>query len=270
MISRWFGVSFALLAWLTVAPVCLAQDISTPPPAPAPAASPKPAPKKALIYVKRASMGGLIGWSSFYADKDYSSARDGMGGWSGSNTRGRPAFQATFRYQFSNWFRWQISPGYTWSGYQDGPMPFRDPYSSADTTTKEVLTQVLPLTAQLQFVRSRGDWVYHLGAGGGAYRVWVENRRHVLADPVTFVRHSGFYPGLCAEFGTARVLHSLSSVSLEAALDGHWVFAQRDEQFPSGFNSFLFVIEAKVGANYHFDPARFLTKSPGTGPPGGK
>src|SRR5580765_6005760 len=190
MISRWFGVSFALLAWLTVAPVCLAQDIATPPPAPAPPAA-KPAPKKPLIHMKRASMGGLIGWSSFYADKDYSSARDGKGGWDGSNTRGRPAFQATFRYQVTDWLRWQLSPCYTWSGYQDGPMPFRDPYNPADSTTENVLTQVLPLTAQLQYVRTRGDWIYHVGAGGGAYRLWIQNRRAVLADPVTFARHSG-------------------------------------------------------------------------------
>jgi len=53
------------------------------------------------------------------------------------------------------------------------------------------------------------------------------------------------------------VLHSLPSVSVELVLDGHWVFAQRTAQFPSGFDSNLLLAEAKVGANYHFDPARF-------------
>jgi len=277
MISRWFGVGVALLALLTVAPVCLAQDLTTPA-APSvdststPKKAAKPAPKPSLVYVKRASMGGLLGWSSFYADKDYASKRDGQGGYDGKNTRGRPAFQATFRYQVNHWLRWQISPGYTWSGYQkDGPMPFRDPYNPADSTTEHVLTQVLPITAQAQFVHTQGDWIYHVGGGGGVYRVWVENRRDVLADPVTFVRHSGFYGGVCGELGVAKALHSLPSVSLEAALDGHWIFAERDEQFPSGFNSFIFLMEAKVGANYHFDPARFLAKgdkSPGK--PAGK
>lgn len=265
MIRRFSGVSIACLAVLTVAPVCFAQDIVLPPTppaadtaaAPAPAVAPKATP---MHLVKRGSFGGQMGWGNFFADGDYTKRREANGEFGSSDTRSRPAFSATFRYQMSPWLRWQIAPGYQWVGYQDdSPIPFTDRNNPGDTTKEKVLTQLLPASFQLQYTRLRGRWLYHLGAGPGLYRVWVQNRRKVLADPVSLKRHVGWYPGVSGEIGAARHLQSLPSVSLEASLDAHWAFSTREEQFPSGFNAHVLAMGLKVGANYHFDSRRFLS-----------
>ena len=36
----------------------------------------------------------------------------------------------------------------------------------------------------------------------------------------------------------------------------HLVFAQRNEQFPSGYNSNLMATELRLGLNYYFDPLK--------------
>jgi hypothetical protein len=181
----------------------------------------------------------------------------------------RLSFQAVFRYQMSGSFRWQVAPAFTWAGYREGsPIPFTDPNFPTDPDKDDMLVLTLPLTAQLQYTMDKGRWRHHLGAGGGAYRVWIENQRKVLQDPVTTVRHSGFYPGVNAEIGTEYFLQSLSSVSLEWSASGHWIFAQRDEQFPSGYNSFLGFFDLRFGASYYFNPSRVGKKTMAT-PPGG-
>jgi hypothetical protein len=173
----------------------------------------------------------------------------------------RLAFQAVFRYQMSPSWRWQIAPGFTWAGYKEGsPIPFTDPNFPTATTKNDMLVLTLPLTAQLQYTMDRGRWRHHLGVGGGAYRVWIENQRKVLQDPVSTKRHSGTYSGLDAEIGSEYFLQSLSTVSLEYSAGGHWIFAERDEQFPSGYNSFIGYFDLRFGANYHFSPSRVGAK----------
>ena len=95
----------------------------------------------------------------------------------------------------------------------------------------------------------------------------VENRHNVLIDPVTLVRHIGLYPGVTGEVGVERFLSSMSSTSVEACVATHWVFAQKDEDFPSGYNSLLAATEIRIGANYYFDMSRLAKKKPEELPP---
>jgi hypothetical protein len=92
------------------------------------------------------------------------------------------------------------------------------------------------------------------------YRVWVENRRKVMKDPITKVNHKGFYPGVSGQIGVERFLKAQPSTAIEVSIASHWAFATRPEQFPSGFNSSLLGVEFRVGANYYFDTARFEKK----------
>lgn len=263
MIPRLFGVSLAAVAVLTVAAVCFAQDAVLPPGTPVVDSVRAGAPAVTPMYlIKRGSFGGGLGWGTFLADGDYTKRREPDGSFGSSDTRSRPSFGATFRYQVTPWLRWQIAPGYQWVGYQqESPIPFTDRNYPADGTKEKMLSQLLPVSFQLQFTRRRGGWLYHAGAGPGLYRVWVQNRRKVLADPVSLARHRGWYPGASGEIGAARYLKSLPSVSLEGTLDAHWAFSTRNEQFPSGFNAHVFAAGLRVGANYHFDPRRFGSKS---------
>lgn len=259
MIPRAFGVSALCLLALTVAPACFAQDAA----APAATDTVRSAPPTPTRLVKRGSFGGLLGWGTFLADGDYAFRRNPDGSFGDADTRSRPAFAATFRYQATPWLRWQISPGYQWVGYQDdSPVPFPDRNYPDDATKEKYLTQLLPVSFQFHYTQQRGSWLYHAGAGPGLYRVWVQNRRKVLADPVSLKRHVGWYPGASAEIGAARMLQSLPSVSLEGTLDAHWAFATREEQFPSGFNAHVFAMGLKIGANYHFDARRFSAPRP--------
>ena len=118
------------------------------------------------------------------------------------------------------------------------------------------LTLLVPMTAQLQYVTRRGQWFYHAGLGPGLYRVWVQNHRKVLRDPVTYDLHRGLYAGGTFELGAERFLKSITTTSVELTWVNHLVFAQRDDQFPSGFNSNLMAMEWRVGVNYYFDPLR--------------
>jgi hypothetical protein len=217
------AVSGALFALLAGSSACLAAD-------------PGYAPH-------RGAVGGLMGFSKVVADGDYS-----------EGAQPRMAFAANLRYVVNPWLRWQVSPGFLWAGYDHAsPLPFEDPNYPGDTTKEEALSLMLPVSAQVQVTQKRGRWVYHVGAGPGVYRVWVENRRKVLKDPVTKRLHRGFYPGVSGQLGAERFLTSLPSTAVEASAAGHWAFADRPEQFPSGFNSAILGIELRVGVNYYFN-----------------
>lgn len=236
MIQRIGWVSLAVLVLLTVASTCLAADG-------------EPAYKAG-----KGGVGGQIGGSYFGFDRMFGN------GWFGDYSDGampRFAFAAQFRYVQSNHWRWQVSPGFTWSAYETGtPLPMTDLNAPADLTKDRTLTLLLPVTAQLQYVVRRGQWFYHAGLGPGVYRVWVQNHRKVLRDPETYDLHRGLYPGGAFELGAERFLKSITTTSVELTWVNHLVFAQRDDQFPSGFNSNLMAMEWRLGVNYYFDPLR--------------
>lgn len=235
MISRVRSAGIALCAVLAAASPCLAAEGMAP---------------------GRGAIGGQIGGSSFWADADYS-----------EGARSRFAFSGHYRYVINNRFRWQISPGFTWTGYSgDVPMPVADGHFPGDVAKRTNLTLLLPMTFEMQYLLHRGKWHYHLGAGPGVYRVWVQNRRIVLIDPVSFVKHRGLHPGVTGEIGVERFIKSMPSTSIEATVATHWVFAEKEKDFPSGYNSFLAATEIRIGANYYFDMSR-LKKKPDTLPP---
>lgn len=230
MIPSVRSARIALLAVLAVASPCLAGEGMSP---------------------GRGAIGGQLGLSRFWADADYS-----------EGASSRPAFSGHFRYVISPRFRWQISPGLTWSGYSSSvAMPVPDGNFPQDVTKNTNLTLLLPMSFELQYLMHTKKWHYHVGAGPGVYRIWIENRRIPLVDPVSFVTHRGLYAGVTGEVGVERFIKTLPSTSVEACVATHWVFAQRDEKFPSGYNSFLAATEVRVGANYYFDMSRLARKS---------
>ena len=95
----------------------------------------------------------------------------------------------------------------------------------------------------------------------------VENRRKVLQDPATHDRHKGVYFGMSAEIGAERFLRNITTTSIEWTLGGHLVFAERDDQFPSGWNSNLLPLEARVCVNYYFDLVKPKQGLPPAKPP---
>jgi len=271
------GVSIALFALLTGVPVCHADDATpaasadssatiaapeTPPApvAPAPTKPSKPPREEPKFGIPgQGSLGGGAGFSRFLADADYTMARDGGGTgrdlWGTRDAAMRFAFAANIRYTMSKHWRWQVSPGFLWTGYQDNSKaPFRTAYFPADSLKNEYLTLVLPISVQLQMLQRTHGWLIHEGVGGGAYRVWIEQNRHVVKDPVSRRLHRGFYPGVSGEIGAEHFLKALQSVSLEFTAASHLVFAERDEQFPLGFNSNVWTSELRFGANYYFTP----------------
>jgi hypothetical protein len=236
MIPRIRWVSFAVLALLAIASACLAVEG-------------EPAYKPG-----KGGVGGQFGGSYFGIDRMFG------GEWFGDYSKGampRGSFAGQFRYVQSKHWRWQFSPGFTWNAYKTSTaIPFTDLNYPDDRVKDNMLLLMLPATAQIQYVVRRGPWFYHLGAGPGAYRVWVQNRRKVYADPGTFRLHRGLYPGGAFEFGAERFLKAITTTSVEFTCVNHLVFAQRDEQFPSGYNSNLMATELRVGVNYYFDPQK--------------
>lgn len=232
MIPRFRCVSVALAALLTVASVCLAAEPG---------------------YVPgKGGVGGGLGYSKLVQDADYS-----------QDAAGRLAFSGAFRYVMSKRLRWQVSPGFEWSAYNVGTLaPFIDPAFPGDTTfagdpiKDHMLTLVAPVSVQLQLTQRRGWWLYHFGAGPGIYRVWIENHRKVLEDPVSKRRHRGPYLGATVELGAERFLRGLTTTSIEGVIAGHLIFAQRDAQFPRGFNSNLLPFDVRLCVNYYFDMTR--------------
>jgi hypothetical protein len=242
MIPRIRWVSFAVMALLTIAPACLAAEGET---------GYKPG---------RGGVGGGIGSSYFGFDRMVGSE------WFGDYSKGalpRFSFAAQFRYVHSPHWRWQVSPGLTWTAYKTGTrIPFVDLRNPTDDSKDQMLTILVPVTAQVQYVVHKGRWYYHLGAGPGLYRVMVENHRKVLKDPdpTSLQLHRNVFFGGALELGAERFLKAINSTSIELSWTNHLVFAQKD-QFLSGFDSNLMAMEFRVGVNYYFDPLK--QKTPG-------
>ncbi len=225
MIPRVRSASVACLAVLAVASPCLAAEGMGP---------------------GRGAIGGQVGGSLFWADGDYS-----------EGARSRLAFSGHYRYVINRHLRWQVSPGFTWTGYSGSvAMPVPDGRFPGEVSKNTNLTLLLPMTFELQYLLHHGKWHYHLGAGPGAYRVWIENHRLVLVDPISFVLHRKLHAGFTGEIGVERFLKPLPSTSVEACLATHWVFARRDQDYVSGYNSSLGVSEIRIGLNYYFDMSR--------------
>jgi hypothetical protein len=236
MISRIRWVGFAALALLTVASACLAAE-----------GDPSYGPGKGGI-------GGEFGGSYFGVDRIFG------GEWFGDYSHGtmpRGSVAGQIRFVRSKHWRWQFSPGFTWGTYKTGTViPFTDLNYPDDAVKDRMLVLMAPVTIQAQYVLQRGRWFYHAGVGPGAYRVWVQNRRKVYRDPETFRLHRGLYPGASFELGAERFLRAITTTSIELTWANHLVFAQRDEQFPRGYNSNLMATEFRLGVNYYFDPLK--------------
>ena len=248
---RWVGIaSFAML----LASPSLAQNA---PPDTATAHVAAPAPKAAAAPAQRTgsvrghgAVGGSIGGSRFDMSDDYS-----------QGAQSRFDFSGRYRYVMGQRWRFQVSPGFTWSAYSKSePPPFPDPDFPNDKTKEHYLTLLIPVSIQLQMTWGKPPWLYYLGAGPGIYRVWVEHRRRVVVDPVTLRLHRGVYLGGTAELGVERFLKSLPNTSLEISLAQHYASATRDDQFPTGWNSSLGALALRVGGNYYFEPR--LKKEP--------
>ncbi|HET9327344.1 MAG TPA: outer membrane beta-barrel protein [Candidatus Eisenbacteria bacterium] len=267
MILRPFGVRIVFFSLFLAAP-CLAQDAPAPSPTPepevklapadsTPKAEPAPAPATATIapaavapaaaeskaFPNHAGVGGLIGGSWFYAAEDYS-----------EGSHPRFDFSGQFRYNLRPSWRLQVSPGFTWSAYsKKHSPPFTDPKFPEDTNKESYLTLLVPVSAQIQWIWGRSPRLYHVGAGPGVYRLWIENHRKVLADPATQRLHRGNYFGFTAEVGAEQFLKGLPKTSVEISMAQHHVMAERDDQFPSGWNSAARTIALRAGVNYYFD-----------------
>lgn len=236
MRATWVGV--ALFSVLGIGSAA-AQD--APPSATAPATASVPATRTGPAQ-GRASIGGLIGASSFYMADEYS-----------QGSLPRYNFVGQIRYVATTSWRFQISPGYTWSAYsKNEPPPFVDIKNPGDLTKENYLTQLIPITLQIQRTWGKLPWHHHVGIGPGVYRVWVENHRKVLVDPTTFREHQGLYWGFTAEAGTEHFMKTLPNTSIEVTAANHWVQATRDEQFPTGWNSSLGALSLSAGVNYYF------------------
>jgi hypothetical protein len=236
MIPRFRSASVVLLALLAVAAPCLAAE---------------------GMGKGRGAIGGQLGGSLFWADGDYSEGAEP-----------RLAFSGHFRYVMGQRFRWQVSPGFTWSGYSGSvTMPVPDGHFPGETSKGTNLTLLLPVSFQLQYLFHTKKWHYHIGAGPGVYRVWVENRRIVLVDPVSFERHRDLSPGVTGEIGVERFIRSLPNTSVEACVATHWVFTEDAETFPVGYNTFLAATELRIGASYYFDMSRLTGRRAPALPP---
>jgi hypothetical protein len=235
MIPRIRWVGFAALASLTIATACLAAEG-------------EPVYRPGL-----GGIGGQLGGSYFGVDRLVGA--DWFGDYS-NRTVPRLSFAGQFRYVRTRHWRWQVSPGFTWSGYTPGTTVPNSVPNPSDDRKDNLLVLLLPTTAQYQYVTNRGRWLYHAGLGPGVYRVWVENRRDIYRDPSTKRVHRGAYPGGSVEFGAERFLKVITTTSVEFTWVTHLVFAQRAQQFPNGYNSNLMATELRVGINYYFDPLR--------------
>jgi len=276
MISMPRWVSIATLALLTVASACLAAEpfpagpnrLPAQEPAPVPASSdtggvrldetpaatpapavaapaPAPAPKPSDTRGDHAGYGGVggqLGGGKVFGNGDYS-----------KEAVGRLSFSGNWRYTISPSFRWQVSPGFMWTAYskKSNPAPFQDIHFPTDPYKDRYLTLIAPITTQIQLV-FRGRQVWHLGAGPGLYRVWVENHRKVVLDPVTLKPHRGLYAGGTAELGIEQFSKNLTTTSVEITIDAHYIAAKRDAQFPSGFNDSIVAVGVRLGINYYF------------------
>ena len=249
MITRVCRVGAAVLATLAVAAACYAADAPAGKTAPAPSGNPGPG-----------GIGGMLGASTFALDRAF--GNDWFVDYS-NGASPRLAFDAHWRYQFAHRWRAQLGTGFAWTGYSQKhdtfgtptyPAPFQDPNFPADRDKSKYLALMLPVSLQLQYVGRHGAWAYHVGAGPGAYRVWVENRRKVLKEPVSLKLHRGIYPGYSGEIGVEHFFKGIPAVSLEATLTSHLALARRPTQFVSGLDSNVMATELRIGGNYYFTP----------------
>jgi hypothetical protein len=238
MIPRVCGVSAAVLCALTAASLCLAAE-------------PVYGPGKG-------SVGGALGVSTFEFDRMLGSE------WFGDYSKGaipRFTFSGNFRYVFTPWLRFQVSPGLTWTAYDGSEaVPFVNDRFPDDLDKREYLVVMVPISTQFQYVVKRGWWLYHLGAGPGLYRVWVEQHREIVKDPITKRIHRGVYLGGSGELGAAYFLRQMPSTSVELTLTGDLAITERDEQFPSGYNSNVMAVGLRVGVSYYFTPGESRKK----------
>ncbi len=250
-------VSSVVFALLTSVSVCLAQD------SPAPAvvldstAAKTTTPALVAQVGDQPMFGGLGGQLGF---GDFPSGGVGQGNAPSAGDYSRYAqprmsFAAKLRYTFAPSWRWQVSPGFMWASYskRSNPAPFKDLNFPTDTTKDNYLSLMLPISTQVQWVARGHALVWHVGLGPGLYRVWVENHRKVVRDPVTLRLHRGMYFGATAEIGVEHFFKALPTVSFESTLDLNYVAAKRDKQFPSGFNATVTAVGLRVGANYYFN-----------------
>ncbi|MBI1799842.1 MAG: hypothetical protein HYR73_09180 [Candidatus Eisenbacteria bacterium] len=258
MISRFRWVSIAALALLTAASACLAAEPAAGKTAGDPGASPANdatsatgqapaapnAPERRGDHPGYGGISGQFGLGRIGGYQDYSQ-------WA----QLRMSFSANWRYTFSDSWRGQVSPGFVWAGYAktSNPAPFVDLNHPTDPYKDDWLTLVVPISTQMQWVRRGRTFTWHVGAGPGLYRVWVENHRKVVKDPRTYIHHRGLYWGGTAEIGAEHFFKGLASTSIEMTLDMHYVNAKRDDQFPSGYNSALRGAGLRVGATYYFN-----------------
>lgn len=264
MIRRARGVGLAVFALLSLAPLARAADAPDDAGAKADSltrAMPNYAPGKGGV-------GGGAGPSYFRVDRALGKA------WFGDYSEGalgRMAFVGQFRYIVSRRWRWQLSPGFSWTAFRDAPMPFRDPSFPSDSVKSHVIALLAPVTAQIQYTHASGWWIYHAGAGPGLYRVWVENHRKVLKDPESFELHRRIVPGFVFELGAEKFISGISDMSVEFSLANHLVFAKDTDHFPLGFNSNVMDTELRIGISYYFDLVRVRPGlGPGAAPPGGR
>jgi len=266
MMTRIRSVVVTSLAMLAVASACVAQ-VAVPPAEAVPAAPAAPAsadstakavaPAGAKHRVGtdaagRGGIGGLIGGSYFYAADDYS-----------QGALPRFDFSGHWRYSFSDRWRGQFSFGFTWAAYdKTESAPFASIDFPTQTTKEGFITQLVPISVQLQRRFGGSKWQYHVGAGPGLYRVMVQDDRKVQKDPVTFETHRNMYPGFTVEFGMERFAKTLPNTSFEINAGTHYVFSEDKEKFPSGFNSALGAFAIRLGANYYFDTALLKRKTP--------
>ena len=247
MNSRVRWVSGAILSLLTVASACLAAE----PPTSAVAADSgrrQPRPRRHTAAISAASAASADSSASGYVPgyQDYS-----------KYAQVRMSFSANWRYNLSRSLaladqpRTSSGPGYS---KHSNPAPFQDPNFPADPYKDDYLTLVLPISAQIQWVHRGRSLVWHLGAGPGAYRVWVENHRKVVPDPVTFDHHKGIYWGGSAELGFEHFFKSLPTTSSEVTLDSTTSTPSATISSPPGSTAPDWRSGLRVGANYYFEP----------------
>jgi len=273
---RWAGI--ALLAVLAVVPAARQAEAQaadsaaivlppSDPPTAAPVltdsasihvATPVAAPKPAAaafhpgLAPGRAGLSGGLGGSWIWAEDDYAEGA-------------LPRFNllGSFRYQMTERWRLQLSPGFTWNAYtKHASPPYTDPLKPDDLTKQHYLTLLTPFSAQIQWVGKGTTWIPHYGIGPGVYRVVVEHDRDDLFDPITFKVHRGVYLGATIEAGMERFMKGSTNVSVEMNLINHFIVATRDDQFPAGWNSGIANVAVNVALNYYFDLARLKQKEP--------
>src|SRR5207247_8515803 len=97
---------------------------------------------------RKGGIGGSFGLSKFFGQGDYS-----------EDSRPRFSFAGNLRYVMTPHWRWQFSPGFTWTAYKKGsPAPFTDINFPNDEQVKnDYLSLLVPMSAQLQLVARTGS-----------------------------------------------------------------------------------------------------------------